>query len=223
MKNFFYIIGLIVLLTSCASTKQLSYPGSNSVPPPERAERDPQFLENISINKSANKDTITVRKRALVEKPGTMTTGSDFSTDIERSNFLQFKYAILLEETVESMTNEKLISFLEDWYGTPYQFGGDTKKGIDCSAFTCRLMDSVYKITLPRTAKNQYNSSTKVRKQDLKQGDLVFFNTTGGISHVGVYLGNNKFVHASASSGVMISDLDEAYFKRRYIGAARVK
>ena len=152
-----------------------------------------------------------------------MTTGSDFSTDIERSNFLQFKYAILLEETVESMTNEKLISFLEDWYGTPYQFGGDTKKGIDCSAFTCRLMDSVYNITLPRTAKNQYNSSTKVRKQDLKQGDLVFFNTTGGISHVGVYLGNNKFVHASASSGVMISDLDEAYFKRRYIGAARVK
>ena len=84
-------------------------------------------------------------------------------------------------------------------------------------------MDSVYNITLPRTAKNQYNSSTKVRKQDLKQGDLVFFNTTGGISHVGVYLGNNKFVHASASSGVMISDLDEAYFKRRYIGAARVK
>ena len=223
MKNFFYIIGLIVLLTSCASTKQLSYPGSNSVPPPERAERDPQFLENISINKSANKDTITVRKRALVEKPGTMKTGSDFSTDIERSNFLQFKYAILLEETVESMTNEKLISFLEDWYGTPNQFGGDTKKGIDCSAFTCRLMDSVYNITLPRTAKNQYNSSTKVRKQDLKQGDLVFFNTTGGISHVGVYLGNNKFVHASASSGVMISDLDEAYFKRRYIGAARVK
>jgi lipoprotein Spr len=63
----------------------------------------------------------------------------------------------------------------------------------------------------------------RIRKDQLKQGDLVFFNTTGGISHVGVYLANNKFVHAAASAGVMISDLEDAYYKRRYIGATRVK
>jgi cell wall-associated NlpC family hydrolase len=221
VKKYLYIFGLLFLLTSCASTRTVSYPGSSSVPPPEKVERDPQYLENISIK--PGKDEAKVHKPAAIESPKTVAPVGGFSSDIEKSNYLQFKYAILLEETVESMTNARLISFLENWYGTPYQFGGDNKTGIDCSAFTCLLMDSVYNITLPRTAKNQYNSSQKIRREDLTQGDLVFFNTTGGISHVGVYLANNKFVHAAASSGVMISDLDEAYFKKRYIGAARVK
>ncbi len=97
------------------------------------------------------------------------------------------------------------------------------KKGIDCSAFTCLFMDSVYGISLPRTARSQYTTGTHINKSQLKQGDLVFFNTTGGISHVGVYLNNNKFVHASTSSGVMISDLDDLYFKKRYVGCRRVK
>jgi cell wall-associated NlpC family hydrolase len=220
VKKYLYLFGLLVFLTSCASTRPKSYPGSSSVPPPEKVERDPQYLENISIN-NTNKEETTIHKPATIESPKTVSGG--FSSDIEKCNYLQFKYAILLEESVESMTNERLIAFLENWYGTPYQFGGDTKTGIDCSAFTCLLMDSVFNITLPRTAKNQYNSSQKIRREDLNQGDLVFFNTTGGISHVGVYLANNKFVHAATSSGVMISDLDEAYFKRRYVGATRVR
>jgi len=219
VKNFLFLSGLIVLLASCASTRPQIYPGSSSVPPPEKADREPTFLENISIN-NARTNEAKVETPAAINTPATV---KNAGTEIEKFHDLQFKYAILLGEEVEDMTNSRLISFLEDWYGTPYQFGGDSKKGIDCSAFTCELMDSVYNITLPRTAKSQYNSNTKVRKEDLAEGDLVFFNTTGGISHVGVYLANNKFVHASASSGVMISDLDDAYFKRRYIGAARPK
>lgn len=221
MKNFLYIFGLAILLISCASRKPLVYPGSSSVPPPQRVERDPQFLENASLS-SESSDEAKVAKPLLIKTEKKL-PGMNYSAEIEQSNPLQFKYSIILEQPVESIDNAKLIAFMEDWYGTPYQFGGDSKKGIDCSAFTCLLMDSVYDVTLPRTAKSQYNSSTKIRKEDLIQGDLVFFNTTGGISHVGVYLSNNKFIHASASSGVMISDLDDAYFKRRYIGAARVR
>jgi lipoprotein Spr len=220
VKNFLYIIAVIFLLTSCASAKRLSYPGSNSVPPPEKAERDPQFLENIAVN-NTNKDEARVRRPARIESPKSVSGA--FATDIEDCSELQFKYAILLEESVESITNARLINFLESWYGVPYQFGGDSRKGIDCSAFACVMMDSVYHITIPRTAKNQYNASQKIKREDLRQGDLVFFNTTGGISHVGVYLANNKFVHAATSGGVMISDLDDVYFKRRYIGAARVR
>lgn len=149
--------------------------------------------------------------------------GSSYSTDIEKSHDLQFKYAILMEKPVESVTNERLISFLESWYGTPYRYGGEGRNGIDCSAFSALLMDSVYGFRLPRTARSQYSACVRIKKEQLQQGDLVFFNTTGGISHVGVYLDNNKFVHASASSGVMISDLTDSYFRRRYIGAARVK
>lgn len=220
MKKYLYFFGLLLLLTSCVSTRPKSYPGSSSMPPPQKVDRDPQYLENISIN-NTNKEEANIHKPVLIESPKTVSGG--FSTDIEKCNYLQFKYAILLEEAVETMTNEKLIAFLENWYGTPYQFGGDNKKGIDCSAFTCVLMDSVFNVTLPRTAKSQYNASQKIRREDLTQGDLVFFNTTGGVSHVGVYLANNKFVHAATSNGVMISDMDDAYFKRRYIGAARAR
>ncbi|MBO9573583.1 MAG: C40 family peptidase [Chitinophagaceae bacterium] len=152
------------------------------------------------------------------DHPGTL-----YSTDIEKCNDLQFKYAILMEEEVETITNERLISFLEDWYGTPYKYGGSTRRGIDCSAFACTMMDTVYNISLPRTSREQYGAGKRISKKELKQGDLVFFNTTGGVSHVGVYLNNNKFVHASTSSGVMISDLDDAYFKRRYVGACRLR
>jgi lipoprotein Spr len=180
-------------------------------------ERDPQFLESVSVN-AANKPETTINKPAAEAK-----TAPGASAEIENSHPLQFKYAIILGEAVETIDNARLISFMEDWYGTPYQFGGDNKKGIDCSAFTCVLMDTVYGRTLPRTAKSQYNSNTKIKREDLKEGDLVFFNTNGGISHVGVYLANNKFIHAAASGGVMISDLNEEYFRRRYIGAARAR
>ncbi len=216
MKNFLTIISLLLALSSCVSRKPLVYPGSGSVPPPERVERDPQYLESVSVN-AANK------AETNIEKPTSIQASAAPGSAIENSNSLQFKYAIILGKAVETINNARLINFMEEWYGTPYQFGGDTKKGIDCSAFTCLLMDTVYGVTLPRTAKSQYNSNTKIKKDDLKEGDLVFFNTTGGISHVGVYLANNKFIHAAASGGVMISDLDDAYFKKRYVGAARAR
>jgi lipoprotein Spr len=101
--------------------------------------------------------------------------------------------------------------------------GGSTKEGIDCSAFVNTLMLSVYAINLPRTSKEQYEAAVKINDDELSEGDLVFFNTKGGISHVGIYLANNKFVHASTSGGVMISDLNEAYWKARYKGAGRVR
>lgn len=221
MKNFLYLISLALFLTSCAARKPLVYPGSGSVPPPQRVERDPQMLESVSVN-AANKEETKVDKPVLIKEEKKV-PGMTYSTEIEMSHPLQFKYAIILEEPVEEVDNAKLVTFMEDWYGTPYQFGGDNKKGIDCSAFSSLLMDTVYGVKLPRTAKSQYNSNTKIRREDLDEGDLVFFNTTGGISHVGVYLANNKFIHAGSSGGVMISDLDDAYFKKRYIGAARAK
>jgi hypothetical protein len=220
VKNFLYIFGLITLFYACAPAKP-TFPGSTAAPPPERVQHDPVYLENISI-KPSRKDETKIHKPLLIQG-NKNAPGVTYSADIEKCNDLQFKYAILLEEPVESMRNVRLMSFLEEWYGAPYRYGGGTKKGIDCSAFTCMLMDSVFDVRIPRTAQNQYNASTKIKKEDLSEGDLVFFNTTGGISHVGVYLANNKFVHASVSGGVMVSDMEDVYFKRRYIGATRVK
>ena len=135
---------------------------------------------------------------------------------------MQFKYAQLMDVDIEDIANLTMFHFIEDWWSTRYRYGGSTKKGIDCSALTGLLFSSVYGLTLPRTAKDQYNSSEKISREDMKEGDLVFFNTRGGVSHVGVYLANDYFVHASVSNGVTISSLNEDYYSKKYIGSGRL-
>lgn len=145
---------------------------------------------------------------------------------IELSPPVFFKYAILLDVPVEMINDSKLIETIDNWYGVRYKYGGETRQGIDCSAFTQAFMLAYYDKELPRTSEEQYLNCKHIKKKKLHQGDLVFFRTRGakgGISHVGVYLCNNKFVHASTSSGVMISDLDEDYFAKRYAGGGRIR
>lgn len=134
---------------------------------------------------------------------------------------IQFKYAQILNRDVESVTNLPLFSFINNWWGTKYRFGGTTKKGIDCSSFTGLLMGSVFAISLPRTAREQFARCVKIAKDKLTEGDLVFFNTRGGVSHVGIYLGAGQFVHSSSSKGVSISSLEDNYYKNRFIAGGR--
>ena len=136
---------------------------------------------------------------------------------------LQFKYAQLLNRNVELVTNTSLIGFIDDWWATKYRYGGTTKKGIDCSSFTGLLMSSVFGFALPRTARQQYALCSKLKKDDMLEGDLVFFNTRGGVSHVGVYLGDGYFVHSCSSSGVTINNLNESYYSRKFIGGGRIE
>lgn len=145
------------------------------------------------------------------------------ATDVENITMLNFKYAILMNVPVEALTNLSLLQYMEDWYHTPYRYGGASKEGIDCSAFTAGIITAVFGLAIPRTVREQYQASERIDKNELTEGDLVFFNTTGSISHVGVYLFNDKFVHASTTNGVMISDLNDAYFTRKYAGAGRMK
>jgi lipoprotein Spr len=116
-----------------------------------------------------------------------------------------------------------LLEGVDEWYGTRYRLGGTTKKGIDCSAFVSAVYAGVFGITLPRTARDQYKFSKKISRTELKEGDLLFFNTRGGISHVGIYLQNNKFIHASVSRGVTVDDLYDSYYLRRFVAAGRVE
>jgi lipoprotein Spr len=133
----------------------------------------------------------------------------------------QFKYAILLNESVEKLTNVVLYKTIDDWYGTRYRFGGTSDRGIDCSAFMQVLAGYAFGWMLPRTAREQYASMQRIARNELKEGDFVFFNTRGGVSHVGMYLQNNKFVHSSSSQGVSIGDLNDNYWSIRFIGARR--
>lgn len=141
---------------------------------------------------------------------------------IESFTALQFKYAQLIDVEVESITNRALFAIIDKWYGTRYRYGGATDKGIDCSAYTGTLVHSVFGLILARTAREQYANCFKLEREQLLQGDLVFFNTRGGISHVGLYLGNGYFTHSSTSIGVTISHLSETYWNKKFTGGGRI-
>lgn len=162
----------------------------------------------------------------VINSPGEKLMNSNVNTSIkifiEDCKRLQFKYAQLLNRQVETITNISLFQFIEEWLDTRYRFGGITKKGIDCSALTRLLMDRVFDVKLPRTAKQQYALSCRISKNSMSEGDMVFFNTRGRISHVGIYLGDGYFVHSSTTSGVSINNIDERYYHRRFVEARRV-
>ena len=118
----------------------------------------------------------------------------------------------------------KTVKTAKTYLGVKYRFGGQTRKGLDCSSFTQKVMKS-NKIKIPRTASKQARVGKHIPKKKLKPGDLVFFKGTykKGISHVGIYLGKGKFIHASsAAREVTISNLNKPYYLKHYAGARRV-
>jgi murein DD-endopeptidase / murein LD-carboxypeptidase len=123
---------------------------------------------------------------------------------------------------LSATSNMKLFHFVYDWIGTPYRFGGSSRKGIDCSAFTKELYSDVFNMDIQRSSRDIFSMVSPVRRDDLQEGDLVFFKIhSRRISHVGIYLGNNRFAHAS-SKGVAISSLDDAYYKRYFYRGGRM-
>lgn len=133
-------------------------------------------------------------------------------------------------EEAKDTTNLKLVSLYNeamDWLKTPYRRGGVSKNGIDCSGFTGMIYNNVFGVKLQRRSTDIAQKDVKdIPKNQLKPGDLVFFATSRGgqrISHVGVYIGNNQFVHASTSNGVIISDLNESYYQRTWVKGGRVE
>ena len=145
-------------------------------------------------------------------------------TDKTTSASVKQKYATMLGVDEMQLKNDALYTFINDWYGVPYKYGGKDKHGVDCSGFSMTLYNTVYHKQISPSAKTQAEESKKIDASDLKEGDLVFFDINAGkISHVGVYLQNNKFIHASTKKGVIINDLNEPYYKKYFVRSGRVK
>lgn len=187
-----------------------------------------KFIEDIEMTPGFSSLAVAGDKPypmepAAIEKPVRSLSVSDKAgSTIEQMGSLQFKYAILMDRPVEELSNQALYKTIDEWYGVRYLYGGTGKGGIDCSAFCGKVYAGAFGITLPRTARDQYQAVEKVSRNDLREGDLVFFNTRGGVSHVGVYLGNDCFVHSSTHQGVTISRMSDSYYKPRYLGAGRI-
>ncbi|HRE56495.1 MAG TPA: C40 family peptidase [Candidatus Kapabacteria bacterium] len=126
--------------------------------------------------------------------------------------------------TSYGVEKKRIMAAIMNWIGTPYYFGGMTRSGIDCSAFVLSVMQSAGDFTLPRTAAVQHQLGKNVRRPNMKFGDLVFFHTMSHayVSHVGIYLGDNLFAHASSRFGVTISSLENEYYNSRLIAVKRL-
>jgi murein DD-endopeptidase / murein LD-carboxypeptidase len=172
-----------------------------------------------SSRKSANKyETI------IVKPPPPAYEASNLSAEQK----VLLKYATFLKTSPDSLKNIALYTFIDKWMYTPYKYGGSDEKGIDCSAFIQRLLNDVYKIPVPRTSAQQFFTKNVEPFHDrhyFSEGDLLFFTTIPGtpISHVGMYLHNRMFINASTSSGVSLANLDDPYWKRRFVAAGRLK
>ena len=146
-------------------------------------------------------------------------------TDAEQLNLqLSYQFSKLLNCEIESLPDPAMYKTIYEWLGVPYKYSGDCKDGIDCSGFVCMLYKESFGITLSQSAAEIYKDVKPLKKSALKEGDLVFFKIKKKkVSHVGVYVGNNKFAHASVQSGVIISDLDEPYYKKYFYKGGRVR
>ena len=212
-----YVFLLVIIFDSCSvipkssvstqqSTKNSFFDKAEVIISPSNKWNDRNEIENIE-----NLDKNTVQP---------------ISVDIKSIEYVSpvfFRYAILLDVEVEKLSNQKLIEYIHQWWGVPYKYGGGSMNGIDCSNFVKGITQFTYGVSLPRTSRDQAAFCKTIEKSELREGDLVFFNTSVGISHVGLYLANNKFVHASSSLGVFISSLNETYWKKRFVKAGRLE
>lgn len=211
MKNFFLVsvaIGFFsgtTLTANAQSSVNIEQVNASATP-----KKPVKFIEGIDI------------KPAKAVAVNAASKPTEDAAAIENFTALQFKYAQLLDVEVETITNHTLFAAIEKWWGTRYRYGGATEKGIDCSAYAGTLAHQVFGLVLPRTARDQYANCIKLEKEEMQQGDLVFFNTRGGISHVGMYLGNGYFTHASTSIGVTISNLSETYWNKKFVSGGRL-
>ncbi|RLM27253.1 bifunctional murein DD-endopeptidase/murein LD-carboxypeptidase [Brenneria alni] len=164
-------------------------------------------LSACSSNSGSNNQNAQTEMRAVNDKDGLLLQASQDEFE-----------ALVRNVDVKS----KLLNQYASWKGVRYRLGGDSKRGIDCSAFVQRTFREQFGMDLPRSTSEQQAIGQRIQPAKLRPGDLVLFRAGSTGRHVGIYVGNRQFVHASTSSGVMISNMDEDYWKKRYREARRV-
>ncbi len=178
----------------------------------------------LEITKLNNSKENRAQKEEIQSKPATTTSKTyKYLTPEEKE-----RYAALLNVSTDSLGNEKLYAAITKWMDTPYQWGGSSHDGIDCSSLTQQIYYEVYGKEIPRTSVQQFYFDTRAQfksQKYLKEGDLVFFRLRYQdeiVSHVGIYLQNGKFLGSNAPRGVEITDLDTHYWQDKYVASARL-
>lgn len=186
----------------------------------KKFDMDPDDL--MEINEMSSPALKVGQKLYLEEKPDVVNVDQKYiimAKNIEE----ELKKVPEAPEFAEKNTPDKLVTFAKKLLNIPYRFGGNTILGIDCSAYVKKVY-GLMGVSLPRTAREQFKEGEEIEKEELSVGDLVFFRTYASFpSHVGIYLGNNLFIHASSrGKKVTIDNLETPYYVKRFIGAKRL-
>lgn len=188
-----------------------------------------QLTEAVRLRSAADNDTAT----SLTIDSGKVARLNDYqdgwyqvtfgqSTGYIPAEYAQpVHYADYEGTSATNTVREEIIAYAYTYLGTPYVYGGSSYSGTDCSGFTMAVF-AKFGYSLSHGASDQYYTATSVSSEARQAGDLVFFDTFGGISHVGIYLGGGQFIHASSSGGVKINSLYESYYAACYLGAGRI-
>ena len=148
--------------------------------------------------------------------------GCSSSPDIRTGMMADIPIGKKIDLKNSSTVKNKLYAQYKNWKGVKYRMGGLSKNGVDCSGFVYTTFRSKLGINIPRSTELQASTGKQIELSKLRPGDLVFFKTKTKVRHVGIYLENNNFLHASTSKGVMISKLDNVYWKSKYWKAHRL-
>lgn len=183
------------------------------------------LLSSCSTQKSASilkTDSFkTQSQQATTGIPETSNTSE--GTDAARLLAYQEKYSPALGEEMV-INNLLLFDFIDEWINVPYQLGGNSKAGIDCSRLSILLMNEVYHKSIAGSSADIARQTEPIAKSRLKEGDLVFFKINSDeVSHMGVYLGNGRFIHSTTQRGVVISDLQDNYYSKYFVESGRVR
>lgn len=165
-----------------------------------------------------------ISQRTVVQKTPAETSAPQKKSKVETETDQPVPVAMDVSSKVENLTSieKQLQNAFQQWEGTPYRYGGENSNGIDCSAFTQQVYRDFFGTDIPRSTRSQLQEGKGIRRRSIKMGDLIFFKTGRRALHVGISMGNDEFLHASVSSGVMISSISEHYWATRYLGARRV-
>lgn len=182
-----------------------------------RSEKADADTEMVSESKNIAEDAEYVHETPDVSENITVS-----DNEVGEAEFY-IRYSKSMDIKPDGDVDQQLLDSIGKWFGSPYRMGGCSKGGVDCSCFVKTIYEDVYGIELSRSSRSMYERTNQVRKNQLQEGDLVYFKIRGKrISHVGIYLGNNKFVHSSRKKGVVINDLNHPYYKKRFVSGGRV-
>jgi len=214
IKKYLVIIPTIFLFTACSNKNQ--------------------NLESSQIQQTSQKTTLSYKEYVKsyenkYEKKDNISLKPDYESVLNQKEYKslfsdkkEIENNLIQSNKLTIPTRKQAFNdFYNEWKNVRYKLGGESKKGIDCSAFTQRVFKDKFGIELPRTTLTQVNMGKEVKKTELIPGDLVFFKTSKTDKHVGVYVGNNNFMHASIK-GIQFTSLDKPFYKKNYWTSRRI-